>query len=116
MTHVFGVGEHVTRDGRRAVVVSSDCPHHYPLIGWVQSPGGDVVITGWTERGRMITEESECPLDLVVPAPWSAKLTLKDGVNAQGIYKHGRMQFLVTECATTIMTIVNLLNAGEAAK
>jgi len=69
--YTFTPGEYLTRDGRKAVVLCTDAPGGFPLIGFIPSiKGNDVVIPmAWDEKGSVSGGLGGEGVDLMPPAP-----------------------------------------------
>lgn len=68
--HVFGPGEHETRDGRKAVVLHR-CGHNAadPLIGYIRQTSGVETVASWSDDGRWRCSTAGSTADLLPPPP-----------------------------------------------
>ena len=66
----IGVGKYRTRGGRLAVVLCTDAPGDWPLIGYVVGEHGQAHPRGWKSDGRLFwSVEQKDDLIVFPPSP-----------------------------------------------
>lgn len=111
MAYKFGVGEYLTRDGRKVVIVADNVPGEFPLIGYIVNRYSNNALGWWCADGRSASfQDSTC--GLAPPKAWT--MVMDD--TWWSFFRYRERRFDVSNVRggeTTRSKILDALNAAE---